>query len=116
MTDSDDVLLVDGLEVVALSNIRGTSGRMYSGVACCCIRAVDRPRLWAIQVLEWRPFDPFILSVIICNCITMAVDSPLDPCCTPKAAFLEAIEWVYLAVFTCEMVCASCICCGLPFA
>jgi uncharacterized membrane protein YcjF (UPF0283 family) len=35
----------------------------------------------------------------------MAWDSPLDPPGTIKAAFIGGCEWVYLAIFTTEMLC-----------
>ena len=43
----------------------------------------------ASALIVSRPFDPFILLTIACNCVTMAWESPLDPCCTAKAAFID---------------------------
>ena len=69
--------------------VKGPSGRVYTGESCCCFKPADMPRRWAIQFVESKPFDPVILITIICNCATMAWESPLDPCCTPKADFID---------------------------
>ena len=34
----------------------------------------------------------------------MAWQSPLDPCCTWKEAFIDKCEWVFLGIFTMEML------------
>ena len=51
-----------------------------------------------------RYFDPIVLVTIVCNCITMAWESPLDPPGTTKAAFIDVCEWVYLLIFTFELM------------
>ena len=61
-------------------------------------------RRFAIRIVETPCFDPLILFTIMCNCVTMAWASPLDPLGTQKAAVLEVLEWVYLYVFTGELV------------
>ena len=40
----------------------------------------------------------------MCNCASMAWESPLDPCCTQKADFIDVLEWVYLYIFTVELM------------
>ena len=49
-------------------------------------------------------FDPVILLTIMSNCVTMAWESPLDPSGTSKAAFIDVCEWIYLYIFTAELV------------
>eukprot|EP00966_Prymnesium_polylepis_P193315 4480630-Prymnesium_polylepis.1 len=71
------------------TEIKGPSGRMYAGESCCCFKPADTPRRWAILFVESKPFDPVILVTIIANCTTMAWESPLDPCCTWKAGFID---------------------------
>lgn len=101
---NDHCVVIEGLDSTSSHEVaKGPSGRFYSGTSFCC-RPSHAPRRWAIQLVESRPFDPFILIVIICNCITMAWESPLDPCCTPKAAFIDVCEQLYLAIFTLEML------------
>ena len=122
-----------GLEALYLltpaEEVRGPSGRLYTGSSLCCLKPATWPRRWAIRFVESKPFDPFILVTIICNCATMAWESPLDPCCTPKADFIDVrpslparlspfacwpmsshpaggrcvSEWIYLYIFTVEM-------------
>ena len=85
--------------------VMGPSGQIYVATTTFYnLKVADQPRKAAIQLVEHRLFDPIILVTILANCVTMAWDSPLDPCCTAKAHFLEACEWVFLAVFTVEMV------------
>ena len=62
------------------------------------------PRRGAIALVEARYFDPLILVTIMCNCFTMAWESPLDPDGTRKAAFIDVCEWVYLYIFTFELL------------
>ena len=64
----------------------------------------DQPRKGAIHLVEWPAFDPIILVTILANCVTMAWVSPLDPPGTWKVGFVDTCEWVYLAVFTIEML------------
>ena len=44
------------------------------------------------------------LLTIMANCLTMAWSSPLDPPGTPKAAFLDACEGLFLMIFTLELL------------
>ena len=53
--------------------------------------------------MERSPFDAFILATIICNCVTMAWESPLDPPGTAKAHFIDMCEIAYLYIFTFEL-------------
>jgi hypothetical protein len=83
--------------------VLGKSGVTYDGSALCCFQPGDQPRKSAIRLVEHPFFDPLILTTIMCNCYTMAWESPLDPCCTWKAGFIDVCEWVYLFIFTAEM-------------
>ena len=82
----------------------GPSGKVYRSTSIFCLNVWMEPRRTAIFVIESRPFDPIILVTILCNCATMAWESPLDPCCTWKAAFIDKCEWTYLFIFTFELV------------
>ena len=57
-----------------------------------------------MTIRNLQVFDPLILLTILANCTTMAWESPLDPEGTSKAAFIAVCEWVYLAIFTFELV------------
>ena len=67
-------------------------------------QAGHEPRRTAIRIVESKPFDPFILLTILANCSTMAWESPLDPEGTDKAAFIDKCEWVFLFIFTFELL------------
>ena len=86
------------------AEVRGPSGTLYRSTSIFCLLPGHAPRSWAILLCESKFFDPFILLTIMANCATMAWQSPLDPCCTPKADFIDVCEWVFLAIFTCEML------------
>lgn len=65
----------------------GPSGKLYASTSlgCCMLQPGHFPRSRCILVVESRLFDPVILLTILANCATMAWESPLDLCCTPKA-------------------------------
>ena len=84
--------------------VRGPSERVYDGTSLYCLRPGSVPRRAAIFLVESRLFDPCILLMIVCNCVTMAWSSPLDPPGTWKASFIRSCEQVYLYVFTWELI------------
>ena len=87
------------------SLVVGPSGRIYSGSSTLFhLKPHQEPRRRAISLVESRWFDPCILLSILANCVTMAWQSPLDPCCTDKARFLAWCEDAFLAVFTGELL------------
>ena len=92
---------LEGLSTGAL-RVRGRSGRIFGGKAFG-LRVYQWPRRHAIQLVEAPLFDPFILLVILVNCMMMAWESPLDPCCTPKAELLAVCDEVILGIFTIEV-------------
>lgn len=78
----------------------GPSGRVYSGIAWCCLGPGHEPRRTAVFVVESRVFEPIVLSTILCNVVTMAWQSPLDPPGTWKADLIDQCERVYLYIYT----------------
>ena len=82
---------------------QGPSGWIYHSTSLGCLRPHHFPRRIAINVVESTIFDPFILLTIMCNCITMAWASPMDPPGTTKQDILAVLEWVYLYIFTFEL-------------
>ena len=82
----------------------GMSDRTFQSTSLCGWRISDEPRKTCIRLTEWPAFDPIILVAILANCMTMAWESPLDPCCTWKAEFIGWCEWVFLFVFTFELL------------
>ena len=96
--------VIPGLEGLSTGagRVRGRSGRIFGGKACG-LRVHSWLRRHAIQLVEAPLFDPFILLVILANCTMMAWESPLDPCCTPKAELLAVCDEVILGIFTIEV-------------
>ena len=96
---------LDGLDAdPPAKRICGPSGKDYYGVVLCNLRIYAQPRKAAIKIIESSWFDPLILCTILTNCVTMAWQSPLDPPGTDKAALIDIMEWVYLYIFTFELV------------
>ena len=98
------VVGLEGLLDPLAVTIQGPSGRMYVGQSLGCWRPQHCFRRWSIRMVESPFFDPFILLAIVCNCVTLAWQSPLDPTGTWKAQFLETAEDVFLAIFTFELI------------
>ena len=86
------------------TKVVGPSGREYHAKALWCMNVGTEPRRRAIKMVESRWFDPLILVTILINCTTMAWESPLDPPDTSKAALIGVMEWVYLYIFTFELI------------
>ena len=105
MVPADDDAGLEGLDVHPPKRmVVGPSGRIYSSTSLCCLRVADQPRKAAIHFVEARLFDPVILLTILANCMTMAWESPLDPPGTLKAHFIDGCEWIFLFIFTGEML------------
>jgi hypothetical protein len=85
------------------SSAQGPSGWVYHSTSLGCLRPHHFPRRVAIMTVESPVFDPLILLTIMCNCITMAWSSPMDPPGTTKQDILAVLEWVYLYIFTFEL-------------
>ena len=96
-----------GLETLGSTGVeavQGPSGRRYSGKAFFCLAPATPLRRNCIRLVESWCFEPFILSVIVMNVVTMAITSPVDEHGTSKEAFIDLCESVYLAIFTFEML------------
>ena len=83
----------------------GDSGKLYISTSLFCLRPHHQPRKSAIYIVESKPFDPIILITIMCNCATMAWESPLDPTGTWKEGFID-VSLRYIPAF-CAGVCSS---------
>lgn len=69
--------------------VQGRDGRRYHDTSLLCLQPSSWPRKWCIYLVESRFFEPCVLSVIILNVTTMAMQSPLDEGGTVKAAFIS---------------------------
>jgi hypothetical protein len=83
--------------------VKGPSGRVYSGEAFSCMRPATEPRRTCILLVEHPLFDPIVLCAIMGNCLTMAWESPLDPAVSWKAGLINFWDACFLIVFTAEM-------------
>ena len=105
MADDEEEVLpgLDSLdEDPPVETVEGPSGRVYSDTSFGLL-VYMQPRKRCILMVEKPIFDGLILLTILCNCVTMAWESPLDPPGTAKASFIDACEWAYLFIFTFEM-------------
>lgn len=72
-----------------LPEIRGPSKMVYRSRSLCCFKPAMQPRRLCIETIESSWFEPLILTTIMCNCLTMAWESPLDPEGTAKSGFID---------------------------
>lgn len=100
----EDANLSRLLEASPPEEVVGPSGQVYRSTSLFCLRPWHQPRRGAIFLVESPLFDPIIMLTILANCLTLAWQTPLEPQGTSKAAFIDACEWVYLVIFTIEML------------
>ncbi|XP_024914927.1 voltage-dependent L-type calcium channel subunit alpha-1F [Cynoglossus semilaevis] len=71
--------------------------------ALCCLTLSNPIRMAALALVEWKPFDIFILLAIFANCVAMGVTKPYpDDDSNPTNHQLEQVEYVFLVIFTIE--------------
>nr|XP_023010685.2 voltage-dependent L-type calcium channel subunit alpha-1D isoform X2 [Maylandia zebra] len=71
--------------------------------ALCCLTLSNPIRMAALALVEWKPFDIFILLAIFANCVAMGVTKPFpDDDSNPTNHKLEQVEYVFLVIFTIE--------------
>ena len=83
--------------------VQGQSGWVYHSRSFGCLRPEHWLRFLCIWIVESPIFDPFILLTILCNCITMAWASPLDPPGTRKQLIITTLDPIFLYIFTFEL-------------
>ncbi|XP_062398037.1 voltage-dependent L-type calcium channel subunit alpha-1D [Sardina pilchardus] len=71
--------------------------------ALCCLTLSNPIRMAALALVEWKPFDIFILLAIFANCVAMGVTKPFpDDDSNQTNHNLEQVEYVFLVIFTIE--------------
>ncbi|XP_056278035.1 voltage-dependent L-type calcium channel subunit alpha-1D [Pseudoliparis swirei] len=71
--------------------------------ALCCLTLGNPIRMAALALVEWKPFDIFILLAIFANCVAMGITKPYpDDDSNPTNHQLEQVEYVFLVIFTIE--------------
>ncbi|CAG9569858.1 unnamed protein product [Danaus chrysippus] len=70
-----------------------------------CLGKKNPIRKFCYDVIEWKPFEYMILTTIFANCIALAVFTPYPSGDTNNTnQILEKVEWIFMAIFTCECV------------
>ncbi|CAF0874259.1 unnamed protein product [Adineta steineri] len=73
--------------------------------ALFCLSLDNKLRRTCIKLVEWKPFEYLVLFTIFCNCAALALSTPLPHNdTTPTNSVLEQIEYIFLAIFTLEVV------------
>ncbi len=59
-----------------------------------------------IRLVRWQPFDPFMLVVILCNCITLAMSSNKPGFSDSTLGIaIQRANYAFIALFIAEMCC-----------
>lgn len=92
---------LEGLDTIPPAPaVKGPSGRIYMGKSLYLFLPADAPRCWAIRFVEFKAFETVVMIAIICNCTLMGLQSPLDSCCTLKAAVIDVRDSYLFRVHT----------------
>uniref|UniRef100_A0A4W4GLI8 Voltage-dependent L-type calcium channel subunit alpha n=1 Tax=Electrophorus electricus TaxID=8005 RepID=A0A4W4GLI8_ELEEL len=68
-----------------------------------CLTLNNPFRQACINIVEWKPFDTFILVAIFANCMALAINTPFPGDDSNSVnQTLETVEYVFLVVFTIE--------------
>ncbi|KAG5837855.1 hypothetical protein ANANG_G00217460 [Anguilla anguilla] len=71
--------------------------------ALFCLRLNNPIRRAALSIVEWKPFDVFILLAIFANCVALGVSKPFpEDDSNATNHDLEQVEYVFLIIFTVE--------------
>jgi len=76
------------------------ASKNYATVSLCCLSVTNPFRNKIIQIVSVSPwFDRFILTVILINCMFLALDKEID-----AITFnIETIDFVFLIIYSWEM-------------
>uniref|UniRef100_A0A3B3UW13 Voltage-dependent L-type calcium channel subunit alpha n=1 Tax=Poecilia latipinna TaxID=48699 RepID=A0A3B3UW13_9TELE len=68
-----------------------------------CLKLNNPIRRAALHIVEWKPFDIFILLAIFANCVALGVSKPFPEDDSNSTNHdLEQVEYVFLIIFTIE--------------
>ncbi|XP_048877532.1 voltage-dependent L-type calcium channel subunit alpha-1D-like isoform X2 [Brienomyrus brachyistius] len=71
--------------------------------ALFCLNLNNPFRKACISLVEWKPFDTFILLAIFANCMALAIATPFPEDDSNNINHqLESVEYVFLVIFTIE--------------
>ncbi|KAJ8384165.1 hypothetical protein AAFF_G00207830 [Aldrovandia affinis] len=87
----------------AKKQVQGTSTVQRAPRALYCLRLNNPIRRAALSIVEWKPFDVFILLAIFANCVALGVSKPFpEDDSNATNHDLEQVEYVFLIIFTVE--------------
>uniref|UniRef100_A0AAV2LXQ9 Voltage-dependent L-type calcium channel subunit alpha n=1 Tax=Knipowitschia caucasica TaxID=637954 RepID=A0AAV2LXQ9_KNICA len=83
--------------------VQGTNQVQRAPRALFCLRLNNPIRQAALHIVEWKPFDIFILLAIFANCVALGVSKPFPEDDSNSTNHdLEQVEYVFLIIFTIE--------------
>uniref|UniRef100_A0A671L010 Ion transport domain-containing protein n=1 Tax=Sinocyclocheilus anshuiensis TaxID=1608454 RepID=A0A671L010_9TELE len=87
----------------AKSKKQGSSANTRPQRALFCLNLNNPIRRACISLVEWKPFDIFILIAIFANCMALAVYIPFPEDDSNSTNHdLETVEYAFLIIFTIE--------------
>uniref|UniRef100_A0A673AD78 Voltage-dependent L-type calcium channel subunit alpha n=1 Tax=Sphaeramia orbicularis TaxID=375764 RepID=A0A673AD78_9TELE len=82
---------------------QGTNQVQRAPRALFCLKLNNPIRRAALSIVEWKPFDIFILLAIFANCVALGVSKPFPEDDSNSTNHdLEQVEYVFLIIFTVE--------------
>ncbi|XP_052460375.1 voltage-dependent L-type calcium channel subunit alpha-1D-like [Carassius gibelio] len=83
--------------------IQGSNQVQRAPRALFCLKLNNPIRRAALHLVEWKPFDIFILLAIFANCVALGVSKPFpEDDSNATNHDLEQVEYVFLIIFTIE--------------
>ncbi|XP_041093072.1 voltage-dependent L-type calcium channel subunit alpha-1D-like [Polyodon spathula] len=85
------------------NKVQGSTAANRAPRALFCLRLNNPIRQAALTIVEWKPFDVFILLAIFANCVALGVSIPFPEDDSNSTNHdLEQVEYVFLIIFTIE--------------
>ncbi|XP_034027338.1 LOW QUALITY PROTEIN: voltage-dependent L-type calcium channel subunit alpha-1D-like [Thalassophryne amazonica] len=92
-----------GTDGVLPPQIQGSNQVQRAPRALFCLKLNNPIRQAALHIVEWKPFDIFILLAIFANCVALGVSKPFPEDDSNSTNHnLEQVEYVFLIIFTIE--------------
>uniref|UniRef100_A0A672LU61 Voltage-dependent L-type calcium channel subunit alpha n=1 Tax=Sinocyclocheilus grahami TaxID=75366 RepID=A0A672LU61_SINGR len=83
--------------------VQGSNQVQRAPRALFCLKLNNPIRRAALHLVEWKPFDIFILLAIFANCVALGVSKPFpEDDSNATNHDLEQVEYVFLIIFTIE--------------
>ncbi|CAL8279135.1 unnamed protein product [Boreogadus saida] len=87
----------------AKKQVQGNNQVQRAPRALYCLKLNNPIRRAALSIVEWKPFDIFILLAIFANCVALGVSKPFPMDDSNSTNHdLEQVEYIFLIIFTIE--------------